>query len=240
MKGRLELGVTALVAVGAFAVLAVTGTTPTGVLAAGVLLVSAVGERRSLSWVLLAVALLLIGPASAVLAAAALSPRHPGDDLKHQGVAALRRIISAGLNPAVAAGAAFGAYRRGGRNEEMWWLIGWLPTMLASGLSFALWHSFEPVDATIGVGFAGAFLSLSQGPHVRAPAALAKPVEAEVPVPAGGRTVVATEGAEMDWSKVVAAPEALTGRPPKPEVAIPNDAASIEEVEPQVNESGPA
>ena len=164
MKGRLELGVTALVAVGAFAVLAVTGTTPTGVLAAGVLLVSAVGERRSLSWVLLAVALLLIGPASAVLAAAALSPRHPGDDLKHQGVAALRRIISAGLNPAVAAGAAFGAYRRGGRNEEMWWLIGWLPTMLASGLSFALWHSFEPVDATIGVGFAGAFLSLSQGP----------------------------------------------------------------------------
>ena len=214
MKGRLELGATALVAIATFGALAVTGTTPMGVLAAGVLLVTAVGERRSLPWALLAVALLLVGPATAVLAAAALSPARPDDILKHQGVAAIRRIISAGLNPALAAGAVFGAYRRGGKDEEMWWLIGWLPTALASGLSFALLHSFEPLQTTIGVGFAGAFLSLSQGVRARVQTLHVESVETTAPALDGGRTVVAEQGAEINWSKVVDAPEALTGRPP--------------------------
>lgn len=225
---RLTSSLPAAVAAASFVAVVLAGAAPIGIIAAAAVCVSVVVERRTLPWALLCGALLLMAPASATLAAVALSPAWTERDLSNQGVAALRRALAGVLNPALTVGAVFGGYRVGGRKQALWWLIGWMPAALAAGMSYLTIQTASPLLTTISIAAAGAFLSLDPTP----PVASARPdvVVAPTPTnyPVGGRTIAAT--GTGDWADV-AAPEALTGRPPKPEVSIPDDASTIEEFE---------
>lgn len=221
----------ALVAVAAFVAVVAAGVTTIGVVAAAAVCVSAIAERRTLPWSLLCAALLLLAPPTAALAAVALAPAWTTRDLSNQGVAAMRRALAGVLHPALALGAVFGGYRRGGRTQELWWLIGWMPAAIAAGMSYVTIYTPSPVLTTIAIAAAGAFISLDPTTAV-APAASQDPSTTLVDAPAypvGGRTVAAT--GTGDWSDVVKAPEAITGRPVKPEVVAPDDASELGELE---------
>ena len=218
----------AVVAVVAFGIVAIVGTTSLGLVAAGAMMVSSILDRRSLAWALIVAALLLVGPVMVVLGAVALTPSRTERDLKIQAVAALRCSVAACFSPTLVVGSALGAYRGGGKDRDMWWLIGWMPGTLTAVVAFVLWHSLVTLALTVTVAFAGAFLSLDRAWKVSETAAIPDPLTPGALAAVGRGSEIVRPEAEVDWSRVVEAPEAISGRPAKAPTPVPDDAASLQ------------
>lgn len=220
MTRTLERTTSLLVAVGAVAfVIATTGTT-LEVVAGAAFLVSTVVERRSTSWILLVAALLLVGPASGVLAAVALTSPGMQRDLAHQGTAAVRRSFAAMINPMLALGGSFGAYRFGSREKLLWWFIGWVPAVLIAVLTAAFTGALAATQSAMVAAVAGTFLSLESAQTL--------PSKPTVRPAAGGQTFVAVAGGTSDWTDVVGVLPVRRSRSTPP-VKAPNDARDLEE-----------
>ncbi len=215
----------AVLSVVVFGLVAAVGTTPMGIIAAGALMASAIVERRSVPWVLIAGVLAISGSALAVIAAVALPAAWTERHLRYQPSAALRRSVAAGLNPTLLIGAAVGSYRGGSTSRDLWWLVGWMPAIVTAAVGFTLWHSLANVTVTVTVTFAGVLLSLDS-----ILPALARP-DAVSPTPSRDTAARLSthHEAKVDWRRVVGAPEAVTGRPPKAQIVIPDNAAALQQ-----------